>query len=595
MKNLLQNSKLLALIIFFFGFLQRLFVSIAFWEKFGWHASHLTEVWFYSKMAAAPRPFGSTKDITLYLLHLVGLAVPPENIFHAVSIFAIALSAFTGVVIFYLVRNVVRASDPEGKYDNFIALTAAFFYTGISSTQALSIISFTHDLLQIPIILAFLASVIAWLNQSKTLGGVKKGFKKSWPYLLLAAILAYIGYHLNPVFLIAIPLLAIYLIFRLLPPRKSPGKITNIFSWLKSIDPQVYFYLSLLILMILIRFVFFDEFLQVLNSFMMKYRNIDVLHLLGQNSKDMVPTQMDKKFLDIYALLFFVPFGFYAAYKKREGIAPTLLIISFFLALTVDRGSRLLNIALAMIAAYAFWYRKKFYVLDYFVAGILILAFFFNPGSAILKGYDKVVYVLLPLLILWAYKTYFQKYQVIKNRKTFQTALLSLLLIPSFLTLFLYKYWFTPALSEGEYQMTQWINANTKPGEILFTNWGEEHYYEFLTHLVPINDLAGSRIERDKIYWQPQAEAVAYAREHNIDYILINSADFGVFQVPNAPQQIGYKFRGAPPKNLPTELLLSAFIYDLVYKPKEMPDVELIHKEVDEVAQKWIRLYRLKN
>lgn len=593
MKSILKNSKLLALIVFLFGLLQRVFVSIVFWEKFGWHASHLTEVWFYSKMAAAPRPLGSSKDITLYLLRLVGLIFPQEGLMNAVSILAAVLSSFTGVVIFYLVRNVVIASKREGKYDNFIPLAAAFFYTGISSAQALSIISFTHDLLQMPIILGFLASVIAFLNRSKALGGLKKGLRKSWYYLLIALVLAYFGYNLNPVFFIAIPLLIIYLIFRLLPPKKEKAERKGPFAYLKNIDPQIYFYVILLLVMIFARYVFYDQVLQTFNSFLLKYRNIDLIHLLGQNSKDMVPTAMDKKFIDIYALLFFVPFGFYAAYKHREGIAPTLLIISYFVSVTVDRGSRLLNIALAMIASYAFWYKKKFYILDYVMAGLLILVFFINPGTDILRSYDKVIFVLLPLAILWAYKIYFQKYDKVQNPKIYKTAILTLLLLPSLLSLFLYKYWFNPALTEGEYQMAMWINKNTQAGERIFFNWGEEHYYDFLTHLVPINDLAGTKIDRDKIYWQPQNQAVAYARAHEIKYFLVNSNDFAVFQVPDS-DQVGYKFRGAPPADLPTERLVSAFIYDLIYKPGEQKQVIMLHEEIDPATEKWIRIYAIK-
>ena len=104
---LLKNSKLLAGIIFGYGLLQRLLLDIAFWEKFGWHATHLTEVWFYSKVASLPVRFGSTKDITVYLLRLMGLIIPKANLMPAVSILAAALSSFTGVVIFYLVKNVV--------------------------------------------------------------------------------------------------------------------------------------------------------------------------------------------------------------------------------------------------------------------------------------------------------------------------------------------------------------------------------------------------------------------------------------------------------------------------------------------------------
>jgi len=592
--KLLKNSKLLALIIFGYGLLQRVLLDISFWEKYGWHASHLTEIWFYCKVAALYRGFKGL-DITIYLLRLLSYIFPDQYLLHAVSILAAALSSLTAVLIFYLVRNLVISTKGQGetktKNLNFIALAAAFFYTGISSVQALSVVSFTHDLLQFPIMLGFLIAIISFARRSRSEKGV---WKKYWYYLLVGLILAYIGYNLNPVFLLALPLLLVYLIFYFLPQKKKEDKNKNSASFFKKLNPQIYFYIILIVSLILVRYVFYQQTLQVLNAFTMRYRSINLIEILGRNSKDLVPTDMDKKFLDVYLLCFFAPFGLYAAYKKREVLGPTLLLMGYFIASTVDRGSRILNMGIAMVASYALWYRKKFYILDYIMAGILILVLFVNPGSSILKPLDKAVFFMVPLLLLWAFKKYFlQKEEDGYSRKTWISAALIVLLAPSFITLFVYKYWVHPALSEGEYQMAAWLRENTEKGDRIFLNWGEEHYYDFLTDLVPINDLERSKIDETNIYWEPEKEAVAYAREHGIKYFLINSEDFAI-QQQSGSSRISYSFRGTIVSALETERLLNSFIHDMVYKPSELKEAELIHDEVDRVTGKWVRLFQVK-
>jgi len=591
--KLLKNSKLLALIIFGYGLLQRVLLDIAFWEKYGWHASHLTEIWFYCKVAALYQGFKGL-DITIYLLRLLGYGFSDQYLLHAVSILAAILSSLTGVLIFYLIKNLIISTKKQGATDakslNLIALAAAFFYTSISSVQALSVVSFTHDLLQYPIMLGFLVAIVSFTRRSRT----KKGaWKKNWYYLATALVLGFIGYNLNPVFLLALPLLLVYLIFCFLPKKKERPKNTAPLSFFKKIDPQVYFYIILIVGLILIRYVFYEQALQVLNAFTMRYRSIDLIEILGRNSKDLVPTDMDKKFLDIYLLCFFVPFGFYAAYKKREVVGPTLLIIGYFIASTVDRGSRILNMGMAMVASYALWYKKRFYILDYLMVGVLILVLFVNPGSSILGPLDKLIFFIVPLVVLWAFKKYFSMYDQAIKQKVHTAAVIILLLAPSFLTLFIYKYWVRPALSEGEYQMAAWLRDNTQKGERIFLNWGEEHYYDFLTDLVPINDLERSKIDETKIYWEPEADAVAYAKEHQIKYFLINSEDFRIQKQTNT-QRIAYTFRGTTPQGLKTETLIQSFIHDLVYKPSELKEVGLIHEEIDRATEKWVRLFRVK-
>ncbi len=583
MQNILKNSKLLAIIIFVYGLLQRVILDIAFWDKYGWHASHLTEIWIYCQKATQSlNPH--TRDITLYLLRLIGKIFPFESLLHAVSIFAAILSSLTAVMIFYLVKNLIlpNTKDEPRETDYFIPLATAFFYTGISSAQALSIVSFTHDLIQFPVMLGFLTSLVAFWKKFNLFATWQMGLKKNWYYLAIALVLAYFGFNINPVFLITLPFLLIYSIFQVFYHQHKIVKRRTI----------LLLYFFVLLILILGRYVFYNQILQVLQHLLLKLQGIDLLYILGQNSKDLVPTDINKKFLDLYALCFFLPFGFYAAYQKRRVIAPLFFIFSYFLATTMDRGSRLLNIATAILASYAFWYRQKFYLFDYVIAGLLIIVFIFNPGSAMLKTQDKIIFILLPLVLLWAYKKYFQKYTKITNQKTYLTALLILLLMPSFFSLFLYKYWIKPSLTQGEYTMARWIKENTPSGEKIFLNWGEAPYYDFLTNLTPVNRLAKTNFDQNKIYWQKEEEAVNYAKEQGIKYFLINSEDFSIYKMPQ--NKIAYSFRGAIEQSLDTEELTNSFLAQMVYHPKELKRVKLIHEEKDRATEKWVRLFELK-
>jgi len=583
MNNLLKNSKLLALIIFVYGFLQRLFLDLAFWEKYGFHASHLTEIWIYCQKASEPLP-PQTKDLTVYLLRLIGRIFPFDSLLAAVSIFGAILSSLTGVIIFYLVKNILlpHAGEKERQNDFFIPLVAAFFYTGISSTQALSVVSFTHDLLQIPMMLGFLTLVVAFWKRFNRKAHWKIGLRKTWPYPIIAIAIGYLSFNINPVFLLIIPFAVIYSILQIFYHQHKKIKKRSIF----------FLYLSVFIILFFSRYVFYEQILNILHSFLLKSHGIDLLYILDQNSKDLVPTDLDKKFLDLYTLCFFLPFGLYAAYKNKRIIAPTFFILSFFLATVMDRGSRLLNIAAAILASYAFWYRQKFYITDYIMAGVLILAFLFNPGSSMLKTGDKFIFAVLPLILLWAYKKYFQKYKRVANPKTYAFALLVLLLAPSFLSLFLYKYWIKPSLTQGEYETASWLKANTTPDEKIFLNWGEAPYYHFLTDLTPVNRLAKTELDQDKIYWQKEDAAIDYAANHNIRYFLINSEDFNIYKT--AEGQIAYSFRGAIDHSLSEEELSASFLAQMVYRPKELKRVQLIHEQEDKATGKWIRVFALR-
>lgn len=583
MTNLLKNSKLLALIIFVYGFLQRLFLDLAFWEKYGNHASHLTEIWIYCQKASEPLP-PHAKDLTIYLLRLIGKIFPFDSLLAAVSIFGAILSSLTGVIIFYLVKNILLPNTEEriGQDDFFIPLAAAFFYTGISSTQALSIVSFTHDLLQIPMILGFLALVVAFWKRFNRESQWLIGLRKNWHYLAATIVIGYLSFHINPVFLLAIPFALIYSILQIFYHQHKQVKKRSI----------LFLYLSVLAILFFGRYVFYDQILNIVHQILFKLQGIDLLYILGQNSKDLVPSDMDKKFLDLYVLCFFLPFGFYAAYKNKRIIAPTFFILSFFLSTVMDRGSRLLNVGAAVLASYAFWYRQKFYITDYVVTGALILAFLLNPGSSMLKSGDKFVFIVLPLILLWAYKKYFQKYKQIVNPKTYAFALLVLLLAPSFLSLFLYKYWIKPSLTQGEYETAAWLRANTTPDAKIFLNWGEAPYYHFLTALTPVNRLAKTELDQDKIYWQKEDAAIDYAAECEIKYFLINSEDFRIYKLQDG--KIAYSFRGAIDHSLSEEELSISFLAQMVYRPKELGRVQLIREQEDKATGKWVRVFKLR-
>lgn len=110
---------------------------------------------------------------------------------------------------------------------------------------------------------------------------------------------------------------------------------------------------ALLVILILFRFVFFNEALQDVAILAQKYRNIDLLTQLTV-AVDVKPIAIDVLWLRYNFLWFFVPFGLIESYKRRDIMSLSLFLIGVTLATTMSKGMRIADLGFAILIALAF-------------------------------------------------------------------------------------------------------------------------------------------------------------------------------------------------------------------------------------------------
>ncbi|MDP2918392.1 MAG: hypothetical protein Q8N68_02745, partial [bacterium] len=61
-----------------------------------------------------------------------------------------------------------------------------------------------------------------------------------------------------------------------------------------------------------------------------------------------------------------------------------------------------------------------------------------------------------------------------------------------------------------------------------------------------------------------------------------------------ADGKIAYSFRGAIDHSLSGEELYNSFLSQMVYHPRELKRVQLIHEQKDKATGKWVRVFKLR-
>ncbi|MFH1054658.1 MAG: glycosyltransferase family 39 protein [Candidatus Altiarchaeota archaeon] len=551
-----KGALVAALVVFIASFVVRLLLDLLFQLRFGWHAVNSVETWFYvGVMEGTKLPAYKLADPTVWILRAVGALLPYGASLYGVLLTSAALSALTAALLYFLVREL---------YDQRTGFAAGIVYGGMVEPLAISLVGFTHDHLQLALVVASLVL---------TVKAFKSGCRGA---ILCAAAYAALIYHalyINESIKVAVGVAAVYVGYRLLE-HMSP-KIWRTHSK----DSAYKVFLLLLAIGML-----------TVGQFMVPSLVEGALKGLPQGrmgSGDVLPTNLLNIWLRCNILIFLMPFAAVAAYKRKDTIGITLTVVGLLIASVMDRGTRISDIGVAILVAYAIadwgaWKNKaKFKATLAFSISVFALmliltttrlvyaAVFLTGGSVLLyllwagKKQDKMLPLLVTVLLVGAAVNAAYTYSVDADR----------------------------IVTEAEYSLLKWLGGNNKGGTIL-TAWDRGYMAEVVSGLKAVSTPNKINTGIHNLLWMPSGESSAKLSQEGVKYIMIRAAD------PSETKDVTgltQSSRGLilRPEGIPVGTIVNDMASYKITRGQEDEHLKIIRTETDATTGEGFILYEI--
>ncbi len=580
--------------IFLLALAVRVGADLVFFFRHGWFSSHLIEVWFYYGVARGVFSL-SPLDPTFLLLRLPGLLLP-EAILYQATVFAAALvSALTAYLIYGWLRR--RSGEAAGIFGGLA-------FALLPAPITLCLVNFSHDLVAIPLIVLFFRAVNAAAE-----GGEGRGRARA-----AAAVCFFLGLMVGP--LMAGALLAVLVWFSWpLLKRLAPDPPGDIFSA---------FYLGGLILISGLLYLLLKP--NLLNWFAplaLRFRGIDLTAQMLIQVGDLQPLPPDAFWNRYTIFIFLLPWGFWAAFKRRDFFALTLFLISLALALVVNRTARLLDISVVLLAALALsgWKRPAVVVTAAW-ALLLFLGNLFFPSAA------RAVYAGIPLgmkgllgeLLDWvSYRVFLSEGGADPARIRFALLFIAffalglagplfirgknlwaagVILIPA---AFLQVFWVLEVAGtsseEMEYRAYRWLDEQAPPGEKIFAAWNQGYFIGSVTDLTPITTPERIDLSLSRLYWEEEDYAVRELLRRKVAYVHVSSRYFGITGVNREADTFGMRgstIIGPRPDHIRRfSRMRRTLLFRMLYEPESLSRLETIYENTDPRTRLLVRIFQL--
>lgn len=589
-----RKKGILAAYIFLLAFILRVALNLIFFLRSGWFASHLIEIWFYYGVARGVFSL-SLLDPTYLLLSSLGRVLPAGILYQAVAFEGALISALTSVFIFYWLSN---------WSDRKCGWWGGIIFALLPAPLSLSLANFSHDLVQVPVVVLFFWCAGMVLKEE---GGIKKRVVCAF----LAAFLLLLGIKVGPLMAAAL-LVVIFYAFWCFLRAIFPARLSS---------PVALFFLLFLVAgNLVLLMIMKSHLLQWITPLALKFRGIDLAAQVKIMVGDLQPLPPDGLWNRYNLFLFFLPWGWWIAFRKREFLSLALFLFSLVLALTVNRGARLLDISVAVLAGLAFSHwnsRAKFLtvllvilflsiqVLSPEVAGSLrlklshdLLSLWKGVGRAIAeKGFLPEVrfrfglaFLLSGFLLLvlgWSFS--------LAGKKKWMLAVMLLA------TVLGEGGWVILAGSTSsdqlEYEAYRWLNERSQKGEKIFAAWNQGFFIQAVTHLEPITTPDRIDFGLTRIYWEEEETAWRELKRRGVGYVHISTRYFAVTEVDR--ERDTFNMRGntiigpRPTRIRRFSRLRRTFLYLLNYEPQRLTYFRLIYAQFDPQRRIGVRIFAL--
>lgn len=545
----------LVAIVFIISLSVRILLDLTFFLRYGWHASNVIEVWFYYGVAKGIFVLKSL-DPTLWLLRVVGYILPEKFLFYGVVLTAGILSAVTAVIISLL------GTELDSKKTGFFA---GVLYATLVQPIGLSVVSFTHDLVQLPII----ALCILLLIRATKTPDVRERLLNS----ALFAALLYLGWHINQLITIALDVAILFLglkLFYYLGEKRSIDR-KRIF---------LYYFVVVTLGILALRLTLLPDVFNEVFGRMTQGRT---------GSIDVAPISAGSLWIRYNFLLLLMPLGLIYTYRRRDITSYSLFLLGLVISTLVDRGARIADLGVCLLAARAFtqWESKDEKELALGFLLVVPLALSFLDFSLFLNIFFMIISISLYLLL-----------KSERQRTQFPSIFLALIIIAGAITfngIASPEFIRESATTDSEYRALDHLKGVSKGDGRIHINWVYGYFAGAVSGVRPAS--SPGRINREifKTGWQTEEISAEKFREEGIEYVMVTTRDFEITGEDPIRDIASFKIsRGIifKPKSARISSLKETTIYKMLYDEGGLNNFEKIYEEEDRTGL-VVKIYKV--
>jgi hypothetical protein len=529
----------------------RLMLDLIFQSHFGWHAVNHVETWFYTGvMEGTHLPANGIWDPTVWVLRGVGVLIPAgvENALYGVLLTSAALSSLTAALIYLLVAEL---------YERKTGFTAGLVYGGMVEPLALCVSGFTHDHMQLPVMVATMLLAVK---------AVKSDGSRRLAWALSFAAVAFVALFINEVILVGVGVSGVYVSYEVLRrlPIKKWGRVKFDVAYALVIA-------SLIVGLLIIRFVPAAGGILV--------AKLESLPQGRLGSADVMPLNLLTLWLRYNILLFLMPYAIIAALRRRDTLGLGLTACGLVIAAFMDRGTRISDMGAAILFSYAvadwnvklkntpfFGLKSRFNSTAAFSALVFVFM--------LAKTTTKIEY--LAVFSVGAASMLYLLRWVRKDSMVAGVVATIILMGAAANTAYTYTVEPRKIVSDTEYQVVRWLADNNRGGSIL-AGWDRGYMLEAVSGLKAVSTPNAIDKRVHHFLWQLDRQAAVNLRKEGVGYVLLNSENFNVARLGG---ELAYRLSGG-----------------LLMTPDDMPPMELtnrlvIYKLRHRVDEQYFRLLR---
>jgi hypothetical protein len=598
--------------IFLGALLIRVIADLIFFSRFGWFSSHLIEVWFYYGVARGIF-YLSLFDPTYLLLRVPGFLLPSAVLYQATVFLASAVSALTAFLIYGWLRR---------RYDRPTGIFGGLVFALLPAPITLGLVNFSHDLVAIPLLVLFFRAA----------GGVERGGEGCGRAVAAALACLFFGLMVGP--LMAGALLVVLLYSRWPLFKRLLGRPPD--------TALCAFFLGELVLVIcLLYLVMRPNLLDWIAPLALRFRGIDLSAQMTIQVGDLQPLPPDAFWNRYTIFVFLLPWGLWTAFRKRDFFALTLFLVSFSLALVVNRSARLLDLSVVLLAARALAGWKKTAGL---VTAIWILLIFFGnlavPAAAravylamplglkgllaevlgVIRGFPVILLRLKDLLaeVLGMIRGFPFVLPAVPARLRFALLFLGFFVLGLFGSLFLrgkksvvvaililvafrQAAWVLEVArtssNEMEYRVYRRLDEIARPGEKIFAAWNQGYFIGSVTSLVPVTTPERIDLSLSRLYWEEEESAVRELLRRGVSYVHVSSRYFGITSVNERTDTFGMRgstIIGPRPDHIRRfSRMRRTFLFRMLYEPEKLAYLKPLLQRQDPKNGLLVRIFQL--
>ena len=534
-----------AAVIFAAGLIIRLILDFLFFSTYGWHAANHLETWFYYAVAqGAKLPAGGVMDPTVWMLRLGGMVLPGELPLYYVVAMSAVLSSLSAVAIFLLARE---------EYGGKPGLAAGLIYAFMVQPIALSLVGFTHDHLQL---LFFVLTILAAVKAAKSRGLVRIAFAAAF------VLLVYNGMHLNPVIWVAAVISVLYAAGHLVKERSGDRAYDLYFK-----GALAFFAVGVVLM------------LPAINQ------ELTDLPQGRSGSIDVAPIKLPNFWLRFNVLLALLPLAAAEAYRRRDLNSMNVMIAGLVLSAVMDRGTRVLDIGVAIATANLFCGWRPIHFKYLAALTFLTLAFFLLQANV--DGFYNTAFIAAGIAISVS------AFRLGGDRIILAVTAVLLLLGVSANLIYIYRIDARKVTTEAEYATYKWLFGQKAEGKVL-VGWDHGYFLETVSGLRAAS--TPNRIDHDAhdALWLPERQAALKLRSRGVEYVVVSDLNFNIIKAGGAYSlAINGGLLFEPPTAPPIELVKSITIYKLRNAEASPEYFEKVFETKDRVTGVNFMIYRV--